>query len=244
MGTDRFTLTSDLLHEERPTAPGGRSGTIPPMTTEEARGIRPAHDRPPRFIECPTCGYISADPAFEAVDRACPSCGSKGDGRRPFPADRIRRVDERIRRYYADGEHEVVVILVATFLETLLEDMLARIMAAEGGSVKLREAVLDTLRPVGQRIGRLFPILVGEQFEDAAEKASFPEFPHQWRELRTERNAFIHDAAFDETRESLSQQTAAEALKLLDEGYALFAHINNRFVAGDKYKTCAGEHRR
>ena len=79
----------------------------------------------------------------------CPRCDASGDSRRTFPAERIRRVDARIRRYHADGEHEIVVILVATFLETLLEDMLARIMAADGASVKLRAGVLDTQRSIG-----------------------------------------------------------------------------------------------
>ena len=112
--------------------------------------------------------------------------------------------------------------------------MLARIMAAEGASVKLRAGVLDTQRSVGQRLGKLFPTLVGEQFEVASAKAGYAEFPKQWRALRTERNAFIHDAAFDGQRESLSQATAEESLVLLDEAYALFVHINNRFVAGAK----------
>ena len=94
--------------------------------------------------------------------------------------------------------------------------MLARIMAAEGASVKLRAGVLDTQRSVGQRIGKLFPTLTGEQFEVAAEKAGHAEFPRRWRELRAERNAFIHDAAFEGQRESLSIETAAEALRLLD----------------------------
>lgn len=198
---------------------------------------------PPQFIECPDCGFISADPAFAGGNRVCPRCGASGDGRRPFPAERIRRVDTRIRRYHADGEHEVVVILVATFLETLLEDMLARIMAAEGASVKLRAGVLDTQRSVGQRIGRLFPTLVGEQFELAAAHAGYPDFPRHWRELRTERNAFIHDAAFDGQRESLSQQNAEDALRLLDQAYALFVSINNRFVAGDKHRRRSDEPR-
>ena len=204
------------------------------MTSAKPQGRVPSE--PPHFIECPDCGFISADPAFADHSRACPKCGSAGDGRRPFPADRIRRVDTRIRRYHADGEHEVVVILVATFLETLLEDMLARNMAAEGASVQLRAGVLDTQRSVGQRIGRLFPTLVGEQFEEAAAKAGFPEFPRQWRELRTERNAFIHDAAFDGQRESLSAETARQSLVLLGQAYALFVEINNRFVAGEKHR--------
>jgi len=148
-------------------------------------------------------------------------------------------VDARIRRYHADGEHEVVVILVATFLETLLEDMLARIMAAEGASVKLRAGVLDTQRSVGQRLGKLFPTLTGVQFEDAAKQAGFSEFPRQWRALRTERNAFIHDAAFDGQRESLSKETAEQSLTLLGQAYALFVHINNQFVAGEKHRRAA-----
>jgi hypothetical protein len=190
----------------------------------------------PLYRECPSCGYISPEQGFVGGKRRCPRCESPPDSRRTFPAERIRRIDERIRRYHHDGEHEVVVILVATFLETLLEDMLARIMAAEGASVKLRAGVLDTQRSVGQRIGKLFPTLTGEQFEIAAEKAGLAEFPRRWRRLRAERNAFIHDAAFEGERESLSIETAAEALDLLDNAYALFVHINNRFVAGDKHR--------
>jgi len=153
-----------------------------------------------------------------------------------FPPDRLRRVDERIRRYDADGESEVVVILVATFLESLMEDMLARIMAAEGASVQLRAAVLDTLRSVGQRIGKLFPTLTGVAFEDAAAEAGLPEFPRRWRTLRAERNSFIHDAAFEGTREVLGASSAKKALELLDEAYRLFARINNRFVAGYRHR--------
>jgi hypothetical protein len=204
------------------------------MTSAKPQGHGPAHNEPPHYIECPVCGFISSDPSFSDSAHRCPKCDSPGDGRRPFPADRIRRVDTRIRRYHADEEHEVVVILVATFLETVLEDMLARIMAAEGASVKLRAGVLDTQRSIGQRIGKLYPTLVGEQFEESASKAGYPEFPRQWRALRTERNAFIHDAAFDGQRESLSSETAEESLRLLDQAYSLFVHINNRFVAGDK----------
>jgi hypothetical protein len=148
----------------------------------------------------------------------------------------LRRVDERIRQYDIDGESEIVVILVATFLESLMEDMLARIMAAEGASVHLRAAVLDTLRSVGQRIGKLFPTLTGVHFEDAAAEAKLPDFPRRWRALRADRNAFIHDAAFEGARETLGTSSAREALHLLDQGYKLFVRINNRFVAGQKHR--------
>jgi hypothetical protein len=195
----------------------------------------PDHDGP-IYWECPTCGFLSADPGFRDAAKRCPACRSEAGPRRIFPPDRLRRVDARIRRYDADGESEVVVILVATFLESLLEDMLARIMAAEGASVKLRAAVLDTLRSVGQRIGKLFPTLTGEQFEDAATESGFREFPRRWRVLRGERNAFIHDAAFEGAREQLGDASAKEALDLLDEAYALFVRINNRFVAGARHR--------
>jgi hypothetical protein len=194
-----------------------------------APGATPIPDAP-LYRECPSCGYISAEQGFVGGTHRCPRCEDPGDSRRSFPAERIRRIDERIRRYHNDGEHEVVVILVAT------EDMLARIMAAEGASVKLRAGVLDTQRSVGQRIGKLFPTLTGEQFEVASEKAGLAEFPRRWRRLRAERNAFIHDAAFEGQRESLSIETAAEALNLLNSAYALFVHINNRFVAGEKHR--------
>lgn len=197
----------------------------------------PQHANPgeaPVYWECPECGFLTTDPNFAKDGAACQHCGIKDGGARTFPADRLRRVDARIRRYDADGESEIVVILVATFLESLMEDMLARIMAAEGASVKLRAAVLDAQRSVGVRIGKLFPTLTGEQFEDAAAEFGFKEFPHRWRVLRAERNAFIHDAAFEGAKESLGKQSAEEAIALLDQAYALFVKINNRFVAGEK----------
>jgi ribosomal protein S12 methylthiotransferase accessory factor YcaO len=201
-----------------------------------ARRHVPSDQDGPVYWECVTCGFLSHDPAFADPARHCSACGSGAGPRRIFPAERLRRVDERIRRYDADGESEVVVILVATFLESLMEDMLARIMAAEGASIHLRAAVLDTLRSVGQRIGKLFPTLTGVAFEDAAAEAGFPEFPRRWRALRAERNAFIHDAAFEGAREVLGASSAKEALELLDHAYRLFVDINNRFVAGQRHR--------
>jgi hypothetical protein len=199
-------------------------------------GSAPRQNDGPVYWECDACGYLSHDPAFSDVAKHCPACGSATGVRRMFPPDRMRRVDARIRRYHVDGESEVVVILAATFLESLLEDMLARIMAAEGASVQLRAAVLDTLRSVGQRLGKLFPTLTGVQFEDAAAEAGLPEFPRRWRALRSERNAFIHDAAFEGAREQLGDASAKEALALLDQAYRLFVRINNRFVAGVRHR--------
>lgn len=126
------------------------------------------------------------------------------------------------------------MILVATFLESLFEDMLARIMAAQGASVKLSASVLDTQRSVGQRISKLFPSLTGEEFEAVAAESGSRDFPHRWRALRSERNAFIHDAAFEGAKEALGKQSATEALRLLDNAYDLFVKINNRFVAGPR----------
>lgn len=207
----------------------------PHHNRHERRHPGPGHDGP-IYWECPTCGYLSHDPAFEDVAKHCSACGSAIGPRRVFPPDRLRRVDERIRRYDADGESEVVVILVAAFLESLMEDMLARIMAAEGASVRLRASVLDTMRSVGQRIGKLFPTLTGVAFDEAAAEAGMPEFPRRWRSLRAARNEFIHETAFEGTREVLGASTARDALQLLDQAYALFVRINNRFVAGQRHR--------
>lgn len=195
----------------------------------------PDHDGPV-YWECTTCGFLSHDPAFADEGKHCSACGSVIGPRRMFPPDRLRRIDERIRRYDADGESEIVVILVATFLESLMEDMLARIMAAEGASVQLRAAVLDTMRSVGQRIGKLFPTLTGTAFDDAAAEAGMPEFPRKWRILRAERNEFIHDASFEGTREALGPVAAKDAIQLLDDAYLLFVRINNHFVAGQRHR--------
>jgi len=185
----------------------------------------------PLYWECPACGFLSADARFGAGETRCPACGAQGDHRRQFPPDRLRRLDARIRRYQAEGDCEIVVILAATFLESLVEDILARIMEAQGAGVRLRATVLDTQRSVGQRIGKLFPALTGVQFEDAAAELGFREFPRRWRALRAERNAFIHDSSFEGAREELTLATSNEAMTLLDQGYGLFVLINNRFVA-------------
>ena len=104
----------------------------------------------PAYYECPVCGFLTADPAFGDGDLTCPACGAEPDGRRLFPTERVRRLDARVRRYHDDGENEIVVILVATFLETILEDVLdpasslltVRMSASE-------EVVLDSQRSVG-----------------------------------------------------------------------------------------------
>jgi hypothetical protein len=187
----------------------------------------------PVYWECPGCGFLTDDPEVGAGKRACVACpGATPKPLRRFPPDRQRRLDERIRRYYSDGDYEVVVILGATFLETLLEDVLARIMDAQGASVQLQAAVLDGQRSVGQRLGKLFPTLTGEQFEDAVAALGFPDFSHRWRKLRSERNAFIHDSAFEGASTGLNKRSADDTMRLLGEAYRLFVSVNNRFVAG------------
>jgi hypothetical protein len=185
----------------------------------------------PLYWECPACGFLSADPAFGDNRIACPSCSAPGDGRRQYPPQRLRKLDTRVRRYHEEGESEVVVILAATFLESIVEDILARIMEAQGASVRLSATILDTERSVGQRIGKLFPSLTGEQFEDAAAELGFREFPRRWRALRSQRNAFIHDSSFEGASQELNDASANEAMLLLDQAYRLFVLINNRFVA-------------
>jgi len=188
----------------------------------------------PAYFECPLCGLLTADPAFGDRGMRCPACGAPPDGRRLFPAERIRRLDARVRRYQKDGENEIVVILGETFLETLLEDVLSRILAAHGADVAVQQVVLDATRSVGQRLSRLFPALTGEQFEDAAAEAGCRDFPHRWRTLREVRNSFIHDAPFTSTPPEVSRAHADEAMVLLDEAYHLFVLINNRFVAEER----------
>lgn len=196
----------------------------------------PAATETPLYWECVECGFLSDDHRFGAGEIPCPGCKKVAGGHRRFPPDRLRKLDARIRRYNAEGEHEVVVILAATFLESLIEDILSRIMQSQGASVRLRATVLDTQRSVGQRIGKLFPALTGEQFEDAAAELGFRDFPHRWRTLRAERNAFIHDSAFEGPQEDLNSATATEAMILLDQAYKLFVRINNRFVAAEKHR--------
>jgi len=187
--------------------------------------------RAPVYYECPACGFLSADPRFGAGEVDCPLCSAPPDSRRCFPPERLRRLDGRIRTYEADGDSEIVVILVAAFLETLLEDILDRIMETRGADVAMRAAVLDAQRAVGQRISRLFPMLTKEQFEDAAEELGFRDFPKRWRALRAARNSFIHDTPYGGAQESIDAATATEAMLLLDQAYKLFVLINNRFVA-------------
>jgi rubredoxin len=190
-----------------------------------------AEGEAPRYWECPVCGFLSADPAFGGGEKRCPFCDAPPDARRQWPPERLRKLDARIREYRAQGEDEIVVILVATLLETLLEDILDRIMRVRGADSSIRAAVLDGQRAVGQRIGRLFPKLTGEEFEDAAAELGFRDFPHRWRTMRAVRNAFIHDDPYEGVQEQMTPQSSAEAMELLDQAYKLFVSINNRFVA-------------
>ncbi len=188
----------------------------------------------PAYWECPVCGFLSAEEQFGQGPKHCPACDAPPDGRRVFPAERVRKLDARVRTYHDEGENEIVVILAATFLETLLEDVLSRILAAHGADVRVQEVVLDSQRSVGQRLSRLFPALTGEQFEDAAAEAACRDFPARWRKLREVRNSFIHDAPFTSTPSELGRAHAQEAMVLLDDAYHLFVLINNRFVAQER----------
>lgn len=189
----------------------------------------------PTYYECPACGFLSADKRFGAGEKSCPHCKADEGERREFPPVRLRRLDSRIRHYYDEGESEIVVILAETFLEALLEDIINRILTARGADLEIRELVLDGQRAIGARIGRLFPHLTGESFEDAAAEMGFRDFPKRWRKIRQSRNAFIHDSPFNSPQERLDDHMASEAMCLLDQAYKLFVLINNRFVAdGDR----------
>jgi hypothetical protein len=185
----------------------------------------------PMYWECPVCGYISGDPQFMDGTHPCPICDSIDGERREYPTERIRKLDARIRGYSGDGDHEIVVILVMALLEAVLEDILDRIMSAQGASLQLRRMVMDTQRAIGTRIGKLFPALVGEEFEDAAAELGYSDFPYRWRQLRAARNAFIHDSPFNGARETLQPGMGDDAMELLDQSYKLFVLLNNRFVA-------------
>jgi hypothetical protein len=212
-------------------------GTSKPSSrhiSHPSRAVLHRRGEVPAYFECPVCGFLTADPAFGDGGMPCPACGSQPDGRRLFPSERVRRLDARVRRYHDEGESEIVVILAATFLETLLEDVLTRILGAHGADVAVQEVVMDSQRSVGQRLSRLFPALTGEQFEDAAAEAHCTDFPHRWRKLREVRNSFIHDAPFTPTPSALERGHADEAMSLLDDAYHLFVLINNRFVAEER----------
>jgi rubredoxin len=188
----------------------------------------------PVYWECPDCGYLSGDPDFKDSEHACSFCrlqGEPGAERRTFPTDRIRRLDARIRGYHRDGDHEIVVILVAALLEALLEDILDRIMKAHGADLPVRRMLMDTQRSIGVRIGKIFPSLTGEEFEDAAAELGYRDFPYRWREMRGVRNAFIHDSPYNGTNETIKPSMGTGAMELLDQAYRLFVLLNNRFVA-------------
>lgn len=192
---------------------------------------QPHDGMPPRYFECPQCGYLTANERFGAGETECPVCKAHADGRRIFPNEHMRRLDTRIRHYHEAGECEIVVILAETFLEALLEDILDRMLSARGADVVVREVVLDGQRAIGARIGRIFPQLSGEEFESVAAELGYREFPRRWREVRKARNSFIHDSPFEGIVDNLDSRMATEAMELLDQAYRLFVSINNRFVA-------------
>jgi hypothetical protein len=197
-------------------------------------------EQAPAYFECPACGWLSPHRDFrDARAKKCTACSTRTEGvpLRTFPNERLRRLDARIRRYHLEGEHEITVILAAAFLEALLEDIIDRILTAHGADVGVRRVVMEGQRSISQRLGRVFPHLTGEEFEDAAAKLGYRDFPHRWRQLRAARNAFIHDSPFRGAQESLDQHWSDEAMTLLDQAYRLFVSLNNRFAAGLEKET-------
>lgn len=204
------------------------------MQNERNSHARPAsqhRSQAPVLRECPECLYLLPEPEFSDGATPCRNCGATSPSRKAIPAHHLRRFDERIRGYAKGGEHEIVVILVSTLLETIFEDILTRMMQASGADTKLTALVLDTERSVGLRLGKLYPTLAGASFEDIAAELGYADFPHRWRQMRAARNAFIHGESFDNPRETLDARAANEAMSLLDQAYDLFVMINNRFVA-------------
>jgi hypothetical protein len=197
------------------------------------QGSRRSSPVPPVYYECPACGWLSVHADFrDAQGRSCAVCHEHGPGdARTFPTERLRRLDGRIRHYHGSGESEIVVILVAAFLEAILEDILDRILVAHGADVGVRRVVMDSQRSISMRIGTLFPELTGHEFEDAAAELGFRDFPRRWRTLREVRNSFIHDSPFRGARETLGPAHADDAMALLDQAYRLFVLLNNRYVA-------------
>lgn len=193
--------------------------------------LAPDTGEAPLYWECPVCGYISGRPDFMDGMHPCPVCAATDGERRVYPTERIRRLDARIRSYHKQGDHEIVVILVMALLEAVLEDILDRIMDAHGADLPLRRMVMDTQRAIGTRIGKLFPALAGEEFEEAAAELGYRDFPYRWRVMREARNAFIHDSPFNGAKETLQPSMGGEAMQLLDQAYKLFVLLNNKFVA-------------
>jgi len=202
----------------------------------DAPAFTPAAEAP-LYWECTACGHLSLDPAFADAASSCPACSSTGGERRRFPPEGQRRLDTRIRGYYGDREWEIAVILAAALLEALLEDILDRIMATHGADVAIRGTLLDQVRAIGVRISRLFPDLTGAEFEDAAAKLGYRDFPKRWRHVREVRNAFIHDTPYREEAAALDEEAAAQAMRLLDEAYELFVLLNNEYVADTRAHT-------
>ncbi|GAB4278533.1 MAG: hypothetical protein Kow0056_10900 [Coriobacteriia bacterium] len=213
---------------------GGEDCTGSTMSADSAarptRGSEPHADRAPTYYQCPACGFLSDDPAFGSPDSPCPVCGAIEQMRRTFPTERLRRLDERIRRYHTDKEHEIVVILVAAFLEAILEDIIDRILISRGADLPVRRLVLDGERGIGGRLAHTFPKLTGSTFEEIAAELGFEEFPHEWRMMRKSRNAFIHDSPFHGPQETLDSGLAEKAMTLLDQAYRLFVRINNSYA--------------
>jgi hypothetical protein len=191
----------------------------------------PDSDEAPMYWECPVCGYITGDPDFMGGGHPCPFCNASDGQRRAYPTERIRRLDGQIRGYHRQGDHEIVVILVMALLEAVLEDILDRIMDAHGADLPLRRMVMDTQRAIGTRIGKLFPALAHEEFEEAAAELGYRDFPYRWRQMREARNAFIHDSPFNGAKETLQPSMGNDAMELLDQSYKLFVLMNNKFVA-------------
>jgi hypothetical protein len=121
-------------------------------------------------------------------------------------------------------EHQVVVLLAATMLEKLFDQLLTRVFVRSGKDSENARKAVKAIRGHPNR-EKLFAELTGVGFEEAILKSGTAHFHSSWQEIRVVRNKFMHELPF-----AIHASHAEKAFGLAREAFRVFAQLHNQLL--------------
>ena len=182
-----------------------------------------------KCIRCPKCNKIIVGDKIDltATRTPCPECGDVGSVRELWPRIDILSLTDDVDLSSLDDEQALPIkaILYVSVFDFLFEDFLSQLLLKMGMTPIMVEVCMESTDSFSDRLG-LFRKITGQKFKDFEERKGFKEFGKKFRELKEQRNNFVHKT-FSHNFSSLT-----EHFEIVERGMLpLFVALNNDFLA-------------